>query len=458
MMLPRVGINVQRADWPSNNVRLVSFDGGFAGHVKCVQPDRYRFWDAKHNTVGISRGAGLSYAAASFATSGTSVDHRHFNRILDFDSSSSTLEVEAGATLASIYDFATSRGLFLSVQPGHPCITVGGCIGTDVHGKNQYRDGTMMSQVVSLRLFHPRYGILELSRNQEAKLFQLTCGGYGLTGNIVTARLKLTPLPSMLVRLEASRIRSCTELPAALSNVALESDLVYSWHDFNARGSNFGGGLLISGKFLTGNAALEQTCQPSLSACNLTAQDRGAYRLPLLNRVTVPLLNQAYKRIATKSAGKCVPLHKFLFPVLGKEMYFRFFGTPGFHEYQVLLPSPSFPMFVDEVKRRLSRRPLAITLASGKLFSGRRDLLRFTGDGVCFALNFARSAAGMQFASFLDGLTCELSGWPNIAKDSRLPVSVVRSSYAEYDRFRSLLHSFDPQRLYQSELSQRLEL
>jgi decaprenylphospho-beta-D-ribofuranose 2-oxidase len=453
-------MNNPPVDWPSANITFRSFDGGFASAARCLQPDRYSFWDGEHGNVGISRGAGLSYAAASFADSGTTVDHRHFNRILDFDSTSNIIEVEAGATLGTIFEFATSRGLFLSVQPGHPRITVGGCIGADVHGKNQFRDGTMISRVDSLRLFHARHGILESSPSQNEDLFRLTCGGYGLTGNILTARLKLTPLPSMRVHLNVARLESCVELPGAFSATAADADLVYSWHDFNARGSRFGAGLLISANFVVKNNNPEQDLSTAarISGSQLTAEHRGAYRLALLNRWTVPIVNAVYKRMALKSAGTSVALHNFLFPVLGKEAYFRLFGTAGFHEYQVLLPSAAFPDFIQEVKKRLSDRPVAITLASGKLFSGKRDLLRFTGDGICFALNFPRSESGLQFAAFLDDLTCELRGWPNIAKDSRLTAAVLHSTYPEYDRFRQLLRSFDPQRLYQSELSQRLEL
>src|SRR5208282_1942269 len=116
--------------------RYRSFDGGTSVETRCFAPDRYRFWDASVAKVGISRGAGFSY----------------------FYSTANILEVEAVVTLGQICQFATPLGLFMPVQPGHPKITVGGCIGADVHGKNQFRDGTFLAVVESLRLFHPSHG------------------------------------------------------------------------------------------------------------------------------------------------------------------------------------------------------------------------------------------------------------------------------------------------------------
>jgi hypothetical protein len=43
-------------------------------------------------------------------------------------------------------------------------------------------------------------------------------------------------------------------------------------------------------------------------------------------------------------------------------------------------------------------------------------------------------------------------------KDSRLSAAVARRQYAGYDAFKQRLHSFDPARLFRSELSRRLEL
>jgi decaprenylphospho-beta-D-ribofuranose 2-oxidase len=439
---------------------FASFDGSTRIRTHCFTPDRYRFWDARDGqTYGISRGAGLSYTAASFSSTAPSINHFQFNRLLNFDSDSNLLEVEAGATLGHIYDFAVQRNLFLSVQPGHPRITVGGCIGADVHGKNQFRDGTFLSRIESLRLFHPDHGILEVSREKAPELFALTCGGYGLTGNILSARIRLTALPCNRVRLNIRPVSDAFGLVRMLPEAAAKSDLVYTWHDFMSRGTAFGRGFLITGSFSTENQFASEPPHPLRKQSRLTAESRSKLSLPFFNCATTRVFNAIYRAMLQRQpAAKLISLYEFLFPVHNKEIYFRLFGTRGFQEYQMIVPAESFYSLLRDLQRHLEQNPLAITLASAKLFRGRRELLRFTGDGICLALDFPRGPSGLAFAGFLDQLMRSYGGWPNIIKDSRLTPVLVSETYPGYHDFRDGLRQFDPRRLYGSELSQRLAL
>ena len=131
----------------------------------------------------IARGGGYSYAAASFGGGSLVLDMTRFDRVLRFEPEEGLVEVEAGMRLEQLLALTAPRGLILPVQPGYPAITVGGCIAGNVHGKNPHREGTFRRSVVDLTLLHPRLGTLRLDRQNEPELFELTCGGYGLTGD-----------------------------------------------------------------------------------------------------------------------------------------------------------------------------------------------------------------------------------------------------------------------------------
>lgn len=444
---------------PQAEKAWVSFDGGVRARGMLQQPDRYRYWDSDASQMPrISRGAGLSYAAASFLEEGLSVSHASFNRVTGFDKNSKIVEVEAGITLSALYSFLSARGLYLPVQPGHGRITVGGCVAADVHGKNHVRDGTFMNQVESLTLFHPSHGMLELSREDEPELFHLTCGGYGLTGHVVRVRLRSMPIPSQAVELKAAAFLEPMEGLEQLEHAARDADFAYTWHDMTGARKSFGSGYIFLARFVqNGLDALAQS--KGTEPPKLTAAGRAVCPLPLLNSLSAYVLNMIYRhqqRLALR--GKTITLQEALFPIHKTQLYFQLFGARGFHEYQIILPFDAMREYLKAIETRIRQRPLAITLASAKAFSGSRELLRFTGEGICFALNFPRSDVAQEFMAFLDERVMELGGVPNIIKDSRLPRTVVDSCYSGADEFRDALRAFDPKRMFRSELSERLGL
>ncbi len=333
-------------------------------------------------------------------------------------------------TLGELARLASAHGLYLAVQPGHPSITIGGCVAADAHGKNHFRDGTFLSQIRSLRLFHPSAGILQLGPNENPDLFRLTCGGYGLTGNIQSVTLQLQPIRSGLVRVTTRLLEEIGRLPELLAEVAQSADLVYTWHDFTCTDDRFGRGMLTAGVFADDLVAGPSDARiPPTRA--IRSEMRGRFHARFFNRWTTPVFNRLYRRAAIRRPGpRLVPLYDFCFPVHDKQIYFELFGRAGFHEFQHLVPTGRWPEYLAAIKTRLANHPLPVTLASAKLFRGEQDLLRFTGDGVCMAINVPRMKGSMDFAAFLDDLLPNLGAIPNIIKDSRLPQAAVARLFA----------------------------
>ncbi|MGB0671333.1 MAG: FAD-binding oxidoreductase, partial [Rhodospirillales bacterium] len=174
---------------------LRSLDGQFKAVTDIVRPDRVRQLQAIGTDQPIApRGAGLSLSAMGFGNAGRTVGMDRFDRFKAYDAETGHITVESGATLGNVSEFLLSKGRLLPAQPGHPGISVGGSIANNVHGKNPCREGTFVDWVESLRLFHPDYGILHLSRQEKPEIFDLTCGGFGLTGIIIDATLRTEPL------------------------------------------------------------------------------------------------------------------------------------------------------------------------------------------------------------------------------------------------------------------------
>lgn len=439
--------------------RYVSFDGAVQIRTRRLRPDRYRFFGERGFPDGptIARGAGLSYVAASFGGDSTTIEHRRLNRVLGFDDDGCVVRVEAGATLGELYSFLEPRGYFLRVQPGHPNITIGGCVATDAHGKGHAAHGTFGRQVRRIALFHPRHGVVEAARDEASDLFELTCGAYGLTGNVIWVELAIEKTPAAL-ETHVLRLAALGELESALEAAEREWEWVYSWHDLLVDRDPWGPGHLIVARRAS---RADRAANGPAPDSSLDSRLRARLPVGAFSRSTARLVNRVHgSRLAAASDAPFAAqsLFSFQFPVRGLESYFLLFGRPGFFEHQILVPPGRFGEWSDALRARLRTHPFPITLASGKLFRGDSRFLRFTGNGVCFALNGPRRRGADTLLRFLDELAVSVGARVNPIKDSRVPQAVVAATSPGYDDFRRRLAEFDPQRTYRSELSERLAL
>jgi decaprenylphospho-beta-D-ribofuranose 2-oxidase len=435
---------------------FVSFDGGVSARAPYCRPDRYRVIEGHATqTHRIARGGGYSYAAASFDAHSLVVDMTRLNRLLRIDPASRLVEVEAGMTLGDLFAVTAPLGLWLPVQPGYPDITIGGCIAANVHGKNPKREGTFEQSVVSLNLYHPLRGTVQIGRDSEAELFELTCGGYGLTGIILSATLHLEPLPGPVASVCRIPIDGLTEGLERVRTLTDDSAFSYTWHEGTPSIHSFGRGFVFQGRIPPGPPP--PVAVPPYR--RLEAASRGRLPFSVWGRRTTWLLAGGFRRLeGMKPELTEMPLFDAMFPFARRGEYFLLYGQRGLAEYQALVPSRAITTFLQEVEGEVLRKRPPVVMLSMKLFKGTQRLLRFEGDGVCFTADLVRSPAGLSFLSVLDRLTTAAGGIPNITKDSRLPVAVVRQCYPEYERFRQNLRVFDPERRFRSELSERLEL
>lgn len=333
---------------------------------------------------------------------------------------------------------------------------MGGCVATDVHGKNRARDGTFRSQVSGLRLFHPDHGVVELSARAMPEIFALTLCGFGLTGVILAVHLCAERLPGAWVETATHRASNAAGVRDLLNQHAREADFTYAWLDCARPGSTgFGGGFVTALRF--GGDPGRDAIDLSFPMGRLTPEWRARLPVGMMRKPTVLAMNAAYRLLAPRKTGRG-PMGKALFTFNGNELYHALFGRAGFRETQVILPDGAFPAYLDAV-RALSRRHRAvITLGTGKRFAGRPVALNFDGDGICVALNLAANRASAGFMADLDREMLALGGRPNLIKDSRLPRLVFEASVPEANAFRAALRAWDPKRRFGSTLSERLGL
>lgn len=134
-----------------------------------------------------------------FASGGVLVDTRRLNRVLSFDPARREIEVEAGIQWPELIGFTVEaqRGRPAAVQAGvvqkqtgADRLSVGGALSANVHGRG-LRLKPFVGDVESFVLVCAGGEAVTCSRRENAELFRLAVGGYGLFGVVASVRLRL---------------------------------------------------------------------------------------------------------------------------------------------------------------------------------------------------------------------------------------------------------------------------
>lgn len=152
-----------------------------------------------------AEGLKLSVAGARHAMGGQQftkdslhVDMRGLRRVLGVDADQGLLHIEAGADwptiIAATQSLADSPGGGWGIrqkQTGVDEVTLGGSISANAHGRGLLM-GPLADDIEDLTLVDADAQIQFCSREQNAELFSLVIGGYGLFGIIYSASLRLS--------------------------------------------------------------------------------------------------------------------------------------------------------------------------------------------------------------------------------------------------------------------------
>ena len=134
-----------------------------------------------------------------FGDAGVLIDTRALNRFLSLDGEDGVIDVEAGIQwpeliqqLAAAQEGQARQWGIYQKQTGADRLSLGGALACNAHGRGLTLK-PIVQQVESIDLLGPAGEVRTCSRSQDANLFRLVIGGYGLFGIVTRVRLRLRP-------------------------------------------------------------------------------------------------------------------------------------------------------------------------------------------------------------------------------------------------------------------------
>ena len=157
---------------------------------------------AYENEIAVTpRGAGTNLVGATVPVKGGIIlDLSRMNRILELDTDTMTVTVEAGILLRDLQSFVEERGLFYPPDPGEKASSIGGNISTNAGGMRAVKYGVTRDYVRGLEVVRADGTVLTVgSKNVKdttgLPLKHLCIGSEGTLGVITKCILRLVPKP-----------------------------------------------------------------------------------------------------------------------------------------------------------------------------------------------------------------------------------------------------------------------
>ncbi|MEQ0561507.1 FAD-binding oxidoreductase [Amycolatopsis sp. NEAU-NG30] len=410
----------------------------------------------------IARGLGRSYGDPAQNAGGLVIDMTALNRIHSIDPDTALVDVDAGVSLDQLMREALPYGLWVPVLPGTRQVTIGGAIANDIHGKNHHSAGSFGNHVVSMDLITADGQVRTLTpEGPDAELFWATVAGIGLTGIIVRAKIRMTRTETAYFKADIQRTANLDETLALVTDGS-EDNYTYSsgWFDSISRGPKLG-----RAAFQRGSLAKLDELPPKLRTDPLKFNPGQLATLPdifpngLMNKLSFTAVGELYYRKTAKNARDQIQsLTAFYHPLDLFGEWNRAYGTKGFLQYQF-----STPLNAHEPLRRILQKiadsgHVSFLNVFKQMGEGNPAPLSFPHPGWMICLDFPIKDGLSRFCQELDEDVLELGGRLYTAKDSRTSPETFAKMYPRLEEWRKVRASVDPEGVFASDMSRRLEL
>ena len=401
----------------------------------------------------ISRGMGRSYGDAAQRDGGVVIDTSALTAF-ELDGERGCVRAQGGVTLGRLLAVLERAGWVLPVVPGTQHVSVGGAIAADIHGKNHAAAGTFGAHVEAVDLLTAGGELRELTVDHDPDVLRATIGGMGLTGVIVSASIRLKPLPGPLLSVDTDRVTSLDDALALLDGPGGEYRV--AWLDL--LGPSPLRGIVTRAAHV--DADPRAVRRPAATTVNGRLSVPGRWPDGLLRPGLVRAYN-AYRFRRTPRRRTAAPesYGAHMFPLDGLEAWPRLYGSAGLVQYQFVVPKGREDV-LPRVIGRLRGSAVPCYLAVLKDFGPAAEApLSFPLAGWTLALDMPGDAPGLgAMLDTFDEWVVEAGGRVYLAKDGRVRPDVLAAMYPRAGEWRAIRDRIDPGGVWSSDLGVRTGL
>lgn len=430
------------------------------------------FKTAKQKGLKVTaRGAGRSYNDAALNSAGIVMDLTGMNKILAWNPETGLITAEPGVTLEKLWQVVLPDGWWPPVVSGTMTTTLGGCLGMNIHGKNNFKMGPIGEHVQEFTALLPTGAEVTCSPTKNGDLFYAMIGGMGMLGIFTSITLKMKKMYSGLLRVNAVPVPNLHEHLSTILAEAPQNDYTVGWMDCFAGGGGLGRGQLHLAQYLHEGEDPQAKKTLQVNYQTLPATLFGVFPKSIIHYFMIPfgaipalwgLVNTA-KYVASLRKGNYLQSHAafhFLLDYIPK--WELAYGRGGLIQYQSFLPKETAEDAWRELLQLSLKYGLPSYLGVTKRHRPDKFLLTHAVDGFSLALDFRVTNGTRQrmhaMLQEFDRLVLAAGGRFYFAKNSETSPQTALQFLGEETvaRFKAFKQRTDPNNLLESDLYRRV--
>ena len=422
---------------------------------------------ASGHAVSIAGGR-HAMGAQQFAEQSVMLDITRFNRVRAFDRARGIIEVEAGIMWPALVDYLLKaqrepqRALseveewgIAQKQTGADRLTIGGALAANVHGRGLTMK-PFVNDVESFELIDASGNARTCSRNENAELFRLAIGGYGLFGVISTVKLRLIPRQKIRRVVE---VRSIDDLPAAFGQRIADG---FMFGDFQFSVDERSDDFLRRGVFSCYGPVDAGTPMP---AEQRELVDEDWHALLLLAHTNKSTAFEQYSKYYLSTSGQLYWSDTHQMSTYLDDYHLRLDKQLGATDRatemitEIYVPRPALPSFMAEVAASFRKNGVPIVYGTVRLIEqDDESFLAWAKQPyacIIFNLHVVHTPAGMEragqaFRDLID-MGIKRGGRYYLTYHRHARRDQVEACYPQLPEFLRLKRKYDPQERFQSE-------
>ena len=287
------------------------------------------------------------------------------------------------------------------------------------------------------------------SKNKNKKLFELTIGGFGLTGAIISVTLKLKKIYSENIEQKIIEFKDFEDFNK-ISKINKNFEYSVCWiHNLNKNS--------IQGLYYLGNHSKKKsTIKPEI----LKQKKIGTLILIILKLVNsnyyfpkiMKFIYRNYMKIFYK---KTCHYNDFFYPQDNIPSYNTIYGKKGFMVSQFLIPEDKFKKILGEISNYFNQNKIFYDFVILKKFKESGRYLNFSGSGYSISFTFIIDNKYHILKKFMNYIFSKYNLKVDLAKDSILSKKNIHN-FKEFKNFQKSLLNLNKKRKISSLFSKRL--